>query len=904
MGKIITILLAAMLAGLLVWLGLGSRAHSADPSHAVVPETLSFVAHPARRGSTRFDAQIERALSERRPQAFFDALLDQQCEAQEARVEAVTVKGRCIDSVGQPLAGVTVHVEPMRIALPSGEVPGAGPRLPSQDFKTGADGTFALACALPPALHVSIALKRDDRAGLSGVVAAAKGESVLELGDLVMVQGSRVRGRVVDLAGAPQEGVHLSSHLFGHDLADARITPKGFSFARTQADGRFVFEDCLTPGMWTLDLDGRVKLAPDVFEVREDAAETVVQVLVERGEVETITGTVVDEQGVPVRSIPMIVAGERSRAVWDGTGSFRLENRELHPAEAVRIEVLAAGFEPFTTEESHAWGTRDLRLVLRRGLAVEVRATDASTGDPIEEYGVRVLPEPGPRDARRQIHADCPLWEKAWHQDGVCVVRGLTPGRHRLAIEPAGTTWGPSELITVDVGDARVPRLEARLGKAVARTVRVERDGLPVAGAKVELVLGMGRALGATTQVVWRQQLGWWASAPTGPPDLAAREALTVTGANGEASLSGSDRLRYALRVTGALGTAFVRDVVLGEARDPIAIQMPVGATVRGRITPASLVGQLRREISLTSSSDRLPGVHAVRWEGDRLITHPADVGQTAPLGDDGTFLVQGVPEGTWELRLDSWRWESLGNQSRSGVIIANVEGLRDGDVREVDVDLGDLFGTVLRGRVDLDGAPYRGRLAVNYRRDSTGGDPWEGWIETRTDADGAFVVTCPAGRARVVIRRPHWRGGSMGDAWPMLCATALCSDERIALAHHDEVDAEFHVRTSRVRLRVRAAAGVPAPGVRFDLVREDEPDHQAFTRSSDAEGVVPLLVNPGSWRVRAVRKGYARVETYGELNGLGEWECRALVEVGAFIAEAGGTEKVIDLTLPAEAGY
>jgi hypothetical protein len=110
-------------------------------------------------------------------------------------------------------------------------------------------------------------------------------------------------------------------------------------------------------------------------------------------EVETISGIVVDESGAPVGGVRFrrepLPSGSHFVLRSESDGSFVVERQEHELADRIQLRFERVGFEPMVTRERHPWGTKDLRIVLRTGLSVDVFVVDGETGKPIEEYSAR-----------------------------------------------------------------------------------------------------------------------------------------------------------------------------------------------------------------------------------------------------------------------------------------------------------------------------------------------------------------------------------------------------------------------------------------------------------------------------------------------------------------------------------
>lgn len=432
-----------------------------------------------------------------------------------------TLRGRVLRRDGSPVAGALVRAHPVREAAGTSWRWEVGEE--SRRVRSGADGGYRLE-GIAPGTTLLVAeadglLQPDLPLSLSwGGQPDTLPESLLlpvpdsgeEVRDLVLVEGARVRGTVVDGAGAPVAGLsvragsrpRLDDHRNRADVPDG----EGVS-GPTAADGSFLIEglragterfvDASGPG----NLEGR----SPTFDLAEGGTVSDLRITV-RDLSGTIAGTVRLGDGTPAAGARVGLADEggdwfspglQEEAAWaaDGAGAFRVEG--VRPGEYT-VYAWAPG-------SSGLWGPRvtvtagevreGVDLVLPRGVAIAGRILDEE-GRPIP--GASVCIE---RVAR----------EGEWDWEGE--VEGEDgPPKHHLG----SSSWGPlgpaipvtaRATATADAEgrfrqDGLVPRAYWVSAGAPGRTEAWTRAG--PGDAEVELRLGRtlsigGRVLDAAT---------------------------------------------------------------------------------------------------------------------------------------------------------------------------------------------------------------------------------------------------------------------------------------------------------------------------------------------------------------------------------------------------------------------
>jgi hypothetical protein len=199
-----------------------------------------------------------------------------------------------------------------------------------------------------------------------------------------------------------------------------------------------------------------------------------------------IRGVVVDESGAAVGGV--VVTGNahewhryREAARTPPDGRFELarpdaaeNDSELHVllSQSRRLVVVAPTGRV-------AWGTDDVRLVVRGLQRLVVRAT--SDGVPVERFSLRC-----------QQEGHCADWQQALvpgrHAGGVAAIDGVPPGKSWLAVFPEDERLWQSEPLSIDVGPS-IGVVEVHVPRRTSLDVEVlDALGAAVAGCEVEFL--------------------------------------------------------------------------------------------------------------------------------------------------------------------------------------------------------------------------------------------------------------------------------------------------------------------------------------------------------------------------------------------------------------------------------
>lgn len=468
-------------------------------------------------------------------------------------------------------------------------------------------------------------------------------ETEFDLGELALDASPRVSGVVLDASRRP--------------VAGARVLASARGPGRTT---RLVNEAATTDpaGEFSLDLD-RVARDLSSFVIAWDAqhggpTETVfvlddqghasgVEVVISSGV--AVTGTVVDERGEAVRnaSVRAMLSGEHvvAETLSGVDGEFRLE---LSWIEGLRLEAHADGYlgdskgslEPFSEPVS------ELVLRLWPRCDLNVRATDAISGEPIPEFEVYVN-----TGTDTIIHGREFGGVKGGH-DGVARLTEMHCGDWSQFSVSAPNYWPASYPDHDRWPDSNSGVIELALQPREFVTVlpgRVLDAALaPVAGAEV-FVLPLRANRSETLAEALTNESGEYAGIelPEGDYRFFARKGGSVTS--------------LPLEVTLGANTERFPDLILRDA-----------ATLRGRVVRDDGLEPGALMLSLVPR-----GFAHVRAERMALITEA-----------DGSFVFEHVAAGDWSPSLSKF-----GAVAASGIV---MEGfgfrLEPGETREVEMAL------------------------------------------------------------------------------------------------------------------------------------------------------------------------------------------------------------------------
>ena len=333
-----------------------------------------------------------------------DASLQRREVVAEPPIASATLRGRCVDGNGNPLAGVEARLDGTGYLsrLDAWLRDHAEPAPIHQQTTTAADGTFAFTFAPPPPFKFQLELRDLEHVAQRAFWRELAAGATTDLGDVVLPDGARVQGRVVDTDASDVAGAPVTLHRLDPELLSPAFVPIEYWRTTTAGDGTFTVA-AVPPGNFAVEIEDRCIAQGSAFRVGPELhPQTLAITVLARAEGPSITGVVTDEDGRPLAGVflgtePSLRNGMQ---VTGRDGRFEIRRREGDPEQAPGLRAERSGFENWRSKSPVAWNTGDLKVAMRRGVGLELRVTDATTGAPVEDYQVRAWPEKGPRSSR------------------------------------------------------------------------------------------------------------------------------------------------------------------------------------------------------------------------------------------------------------------------------------------------------------------------------------------------------------------------------------------------------------------------------------------------------------------------------------------------------------------------
>ena len=598
------------------------------------------------------------------------------------------IEGRVLDAGGQPVDGATVglelHPDSRRVELVEGD-----PRSPSTSVRTAADGRFAFQGDAPNRADVWITLLAQAAGQAPHLVQHAfESEwSRIDVGDLPLLSGGGLSGRVTDASGSPlPRAAVLLQPAFGHPLERWNDRSELLRPASTDVAGFYEFSN-LMPGAYRVTAnapgmqDGTLREAALVEDGRD----------VEVGPIRLapgleLTGRVVAPDDAPVPAARVRVRGSSSgtpldrRIAADANGRFRLEHL---PPGALTLEASAFGFSTATGVVVDAATSRE-EVVLRLGSGLFVRGVvvDAATGAPLGRYAAslralgpaelatsdataRLLRRriaalrdrsrpagdpaarandesvalelearlqaldagPGAGAPRRASAATAPL---ADHPNGTFEFAGLDEGSYVVEVASGDHCPAGSAPIEVRCG-APAPelRIEVARGIVVGGTIVSKEDGAPLAGATVDLVVVDEIAAAGSDARDSKGSPYSWAFAPAGAHGVVVASA--ASDGRGRFEIRSAAPGRYFLSASHERTSREKTEPFdLRGDRVDLRIALPAAASLRGHVR--NIPAGLERDVAVVAV-------------GGSLCL------RTVKVASDGAYRLERMQPGSWVVR-------------------------------------------------------------------------------------------------------------------------------------------------------------------------------------------------------------------------------------------------------------
>ncbi|MBL9078299.1 MAG: hypothetical protein JNL08_12390 [Planctomycetes bacterium] len=715
------------------------------------------------------------------------------------------LRGRCLaDADGTPIAGATVTLHD------AGERAAARDRAPVLATATSAtDGRFEVPTACRDEVAATIAAP--GFAPMTGRWRAERPHAVdVDVGDVRLLAATIVEGEVVTDRGVPVEGAEVLLAVVKPEMPG--FAPRTFATAESGADGRFRFAEPLPTGDWyAMANHAGGLIEPRNVHVPAGVDRHFVRVVTATPDLTTsIRGSIVDTDGAPLARLDLRANGDgatgSARTRQDGTFVLHRSGQFTNTGDRdVRLfvhdpanELELASEQPITR-----WGAGDVRVVMRRYAATTLVARDR-TGAPVADLDAFLL-RLGRSTVAREVRS-------RGRADGRTAVPRLASGSYVVLARPRDG-GPPSAPVYFAVDQGIAPReLPVVLGQAEDLTVVVEDGGgAPVAGSRVEVVLallGEPPAAGAHLPLL----------ATAGADDLTRQPGIVVatatTDANGRASLPLPDG-DWHLRVRGALHLPQVVPVAMRGRGSTAQIVVAAAGRIVGRCDPPAALARLRAAAGGTDAAIEVAAV-----QGDTT-------GARTAVAADGTFALEGLPAGTWTVRLSAPLRCSDEHTGSYPLPLGDV--VVAGGTSKHTFAIDGALPASASGEVTLDGAPWP-RVQLTFTRERP-----RSLVRAVADADGRFRTLLPPGEFVVSVAFPAQPGpGWTNVALPLRWAASPGGDERRTLA--------ARTRTAKVRVLDATAAPVANARVRIDAMLGY---YRPGALATDAHGVVTITQPP-----------------------------------------------------------
>ncbi|MCA8964792.1 MAG: hypothetical protein H6838_05585 [Planctomycetes bacterium] len=569
--------------------------------------------------------------------------------------EELVVQGRFVDAdSGAPLSRCEVRLSGHQ-GTGYSLAWSAGDWCDPEPITTGADGRFHFVLRVPAADR----LPDDNRYHIDTshpmhlpwfshcAFEVAQKLGTIDYGDIRLPAGVRPRIRCVDRNGKLQPGVRLTLRAQDREKWPAD-TPElgphswitGGTVGLTDIDGYLHLADPVRAGAWTLQVEGRTAVTPDMtFTLpSRDAIDVVVEALPARG---AIVGRIVDDRGDPVARAMLSTKGSASgscRSLRDGRFVL-LRADDQQDDTAVVSMARNSRYDRWAQVATLGWGEENAVITIPAAVPVSFEVT-TSAGAPCEAFNLYCLP------LDEQAAAE-PLRLAGTFAKGH-VEADLAPGDYKVLVYPRTAGAVPGEWVQVTVASPQEP-IRLQVPVPVARAVQVTCDGKPVEDAFVEVITGnepqddFVRPLSATVNPLRLVDSLCVASARTTATGTAAL-AVPPDAEGAWLRISGRQIQTKVVHVPAWPGAA-------------VEVAVAAGAVLTGSITPVDALFALDPDDARERARKSIYSYQ--RRFAPRLIVE-AGGAHEARVDLHGHFEITGLPPGVARVRLG--RWTKNGN--------------------------------------------------------------------------------------------------------------------------------------------------------------------------------------------------------------------------------------------------
>ena len=426
------------------------------------------------------------------------------------------------------------------------------------------------------------------------------------------------------------------------------------------------------------------------------------------------------------------------------------------------------------------------------------------------------------------------------------------------------------------------------------KTLRVKRkDGRAVEGTEVDVIRRTSdRPIDELSQVLPIAQvshLNDWAGLLL---------AQGTTGKEGTVELAAPPHELLFVRVLGPGHAPAVLEVDFASAGPIIDVVVTAGATLTGQILPPEILPQLNHKLGM-AEGEREGGRFAasgvlLRRDGPEKFEFP-DGFSVAPIAEDGTFRLDEIPPGAWDVRLRYSEPTGGGGSTMGTHVIGRVE-LADGEERKATFDLAYLLKGEIEGTITLDGKPLeKGTVTFEGTRESSAAEDRRIQRQNVEVANGKFRAALWPAQYRAMIQfQKDGEGRLMHDA------------DVFRLVAGAKVTKSFDFRSSILKLRVLASDGLtPLAGLKALQIEVPDSVWTIGVKATDAQGNTEVEGLPGmtvtvkAWPKR-LSSSESRSAYYRQSSS--EPAENPIVQVAAIAITPPLTTATI--VLPASAGY
>ncbi|MHC5064528.1 MAG: sigma-70 family RNA polymerase sigma factor [Planctomycetota bacterium] len=756
------------------------------------------------------------------------------------RGRTTTVIGRCVGEDGAPIADCELG---MYGAAPNLEGPDAnrGPVL-AASATSAADGSFEFQLELMTDSRYTLTANREGLlqtyGRLSKEMLASRKQDSVDIGDIVMRRGARMRATVVDSEGVPVPDVYLVAEV-GIPSIDGNM-PIQLQTGRSKPDGSLTFrsDPLLMPGSWEIRSPQAYEIiSPSRLVVPLDESTFAARIIVraKTGE-DAIAGRVLAESGEPQANIEIAILRNRNvvRSIHSAEDGSFMVYRESDSQTEVVLRAVGEGELLSAYSESLSWGTSDVELLMRSAGSLDLTVVD-DQGQAVEEFGVAKAWSEDAAANKRIEH-------KGTHPGGILRLPGIGRGGSlALLVWPTTSEFAVPMPVKVALPESGSTSVTVTLPRRKAISLRVlYPDGRPAVGSKVELVQAKEIPLSSTTLVTARESVMW--NLDPSRDDWAVGFHLdeAVTDESGRARLHGPLRDRVGIRVTSANHPPKVVFPVTPSGEE-LELVVDLAAILSGAVLPANLESRFRRNPSLALPTEGRPAL-ILRRPGEREPINTAG-GEVVPIAEDGSFRVEGLPSGRLEVLL---QWlKPISQTTRQTVYMEPplaIVDLTAGQEEVIQLDASHLIPGQLEGRVLLAGEPVSDEaIRLVCRRNLRGREVFDRIEGAVTDEDGRFSLgALMPGAYSLSVRRVD---AEHGEIW-------LSSSEWVQVSAGRVSEMLFQVKGRRVQIRIVAADGLPVGNRSVTLLHEGM--HRFWSKKTDADGNLALADVPsGTLRLR-----------------------------------------------------